>query len=224
MYRGRSERRSYEARVGGAASEEPRRAALRMNRQRVFDFLAGERGLLRRMADDGRVSASVRRSHPTAAPLERPGLMLTGLEVPRRAGHAVERVGASVRRSRTRTAALERPGLSPKGHAVERVGVEASARDERSGREVQRAGAGPVGELSPLVVAELDAQGERVVEVRRSLTDRGATAEDPRTGGGHAAGEGGAARGDRRLPRRVDLPAARRHPRPSYCRTSFAVS
>jgi len=155
MYLGWAERRSYEAKVL-AEGDEPRRAVLHLHGPGVFGFLSGERGVHRRMGDDGRVAAYVRLSRPpTEAPTAREGLTLTGREVRRRAGRFAEKLGAEV-----------------------------SALDERTGREVRLFGAGTVAELEPLAVAVLDAQGEGGAEVRRYFVDRSARVEDPRTGEG----------------------------------------
>ncbi|MCC6338121.1 MAG: AAA family ATPase [Myxococcales bacterium] len=157
MYLGWAQRRGYEAKVV-AEGEEPRRAVLHLHGPGVFGFLSGERGLHRRMAEDGRVAAYVRLSRPPAPAHDAPareGLTVTGREVKRRPGNFVEKVGAEV-----------------------------SALDERTGRTVQLFGAGAPAELEPLAVAVLDAQGEGGTEVRRYFLDRGARVEDPRTGEG----------------------------------------
>ena len=88
MYLGWAERRRYEAKVV-AEGEGPLRAVVRLDGPGVFGFLAGERGLHRRIDEPSRVSALVR-LHRTAASA-RP-LALEAREVKRRAGLFAERL------------------------------------------------------------------------------------------------------------------------------------
>ncbi|MCA2981021.1 MAG: AAA family ATPase [Myxococcaceae bacterium] len=153
MYSGWAQRRGYELKVV-AEGEEPARAVLHVQGPGVFGFLSGEKGLHRRVDDDGRVAAYVRLSAPANAPLERGEAMsLTAREVRRRAGRFVERVSAEV-----------------------------YGRDERTGREVKLFGDATVERLEALAVAVLHGLAEGGDEVRRYFMGRAARIEDPRTG------------------------------------------
>ncbi len=153
MYVGWATRRGYEVKVV-AESDAPRRAVLYLHGPGVFGFLSGERGQHRRIEDESRLVAYVRLAKPANGPIElRESLEITGREVKRRAGRFVERVA-----------------------------TEAHARDERSGRELELAGAGSVTELRALTSAVLELQGEGGPEVRRYFVGRSPRVEDPRTG------------------------------------------
>ncbi len=153
MYLGWASRRGYESKVI-AESDDPRRAVLHLHGPGVFGFLSGERGLHRRIDDEGRLAAYVRLSKPSSAPIELPEtLQVVGREVKRRAGRFVERVAS-----------------------------EAQARDEQTGREMQLSGAGTVTELRSLAAVVLELQAEGGAEVRRYFFGRSPRIEDPRTG------------------------------------------
>jgi hypothetical protein len=70
------------------------------------------------------------------------------------------------------------------GRYVERVGVEASARDDATGRTVVLVGEGAAGELRRIAGALLHAEAEPADEARRYFVGRAARVEDPRTGAG----------------------------------------
>jgi ATP-dependent Clp protease ATP-binding subunit ClpA/protein subunit release factor B len=153
LYTGWAQRRRYEMKVI-AEGEDPWRAVLLVQGPGVFGFLAGERGVHRRIDEAGRVSAYVRLYAPSQAPLERAESMtLTSREVKRRTGRYVERVAS-----------------------------EASVRDERTGREVSLRGAVSADELRSVTLSVLEGQAEGGNEVRRYFVGRGARVEDPRTG------------------------------------------
>ena len=157
MYLGWAQRRGYEAKLV-AEGAEPIRVVLHLHGTGVFGYLAGERGIHRRVDDQHqhRVNAYVRVFQPAKAPIEVPSTMrLDGREVKRRAGRFVERVATEV-----------------------------SARDERTGREVVLAGSLPLLEHKALTLAVLSGQGDGGVDVRRYFFGSGARVEDPRTGEG----------------------------------------
>lgn len=155
LYLGWAERRGYEARVV-AESVEPLRAVLHLHGTGVYGFLSGERGVHRKVEEQHRVTAYVRLFQPSHAPIEVPDTMtLEGKEVRRRAGRFTQKVGA-----------------------------EASARDERTGREVALVGSLGLTELKALTLAVLAAQGDGGHDVRRYFFGGGARVEDPRTGEG----------------------------------------
>jgi ATP-dependent Clp protease ATP-binding subunit ClpC len=68
------------------------------------------------------------------------------------------------------------------GRFAEKLGCEASARDESKGRELQLVGTGDRAELHRLVATLVDGQGEAGGEVRRYFVGRSPRVEDPRTG------------------------------------------
>lgn len=155
LYQSWGERRRYEVKAL-AEGAEPHRVVLQVTGPGVYGFLAGERGVHRRVEDQSRVSATVRLLRPSHAPLSVPGsFALEGREVKRR------------------------PGV-----LLERVASEAAATDEATGRALSLSGAGEVSELKRLLVALLEAPNEPSVEVRRYFMGRGARVEDPRTGEG----------------------------------------
>jgi ATP-dependent Clp protease ATP-binding subunit ClpA len=98
------------------------------------------------------------------------------------------RVGAYVRSRRWPRGvpgSVEVNGREVRRHAgffVERVGVEASARDESTGRSVVLSGNLGVPELKAVAAALLDVPAGAAGEVRRYFVGRGARVEDPRTG------------------------------------------
>lgn len=67
------------------------------------------------------------------------------------------------------------------GFFVERVGAEARAKEDATGRQVVLQGIGDVNELKPLAAALLDGP-PKATEVRRYFVGRAARVEDPRTG------------------------------------------
>jgi protein subunit release factor A len=68
------------------------------------------------------------------------------------------------------------------GFFVERLGAEASARDESSGRSATLLGAGDSQELKQLAAALLSVPSVPAGEVRRYFVDHSVRVEDPRTG------------------------------------------
>ncbi len=93
MYRAWAQKRGYEVRVV-AESAEPCRAVLKLTGPGVLGFLAGERGLHRRIDDDSKASALVRvHARPGATPEH---YVLDARDVRRHAGSFVPRVGAEV--------------------------------------------------------------------------------------------------------------------------------
>jgi hypothetical protein len=70
------------------------------------------------------------------------------------------------------------------GRFGERIGSEAKARDQATGRSVALAGAGDAAELRGLIPKVLEGEAEAGAEVRRYFMGRGARVEDPRTGEG----------------------------------------
>jgi hypothetical protein len=155
LYLGWAHRRGYEARVV-AEGLEPLRAVLYLHGTGVYGFLSGERGVHRKVDEHHRVTAYVRLFQPAHSPIEvGDGMSLEGKEVRRRPGRFSEKVGA-----------------------------EASARDERTGREVALAGSLSLNELKALTLAVMAAQGDGGHDVRRYFFGSGARVEDPRTGEG----------------------------------------
>ena len=99
-----------------------------------------------------------------------------------------QRVGAYVRLFKPSSTAGEgidvevREVKRRQGKFAEKVATEASARDERKGRELQLSGAGDRSELQRLVATLVGGQGEAGGEVRRYFVGRSPRVEDPRTG------------------------------------------
>jgi hypothetical protein len=154
LYLGWAEKRRYEGKVV-AEGAEPSRVVLHLAGPGVLGFLAGEKGLHRRIEEQARVGAYVR-LHRLANGKGLPGsLHIDAREVKRHAGTFSEKIGS-----------------------------EAKARDEASGRSLSLFGAGDAGELRKLVPAVLEGEAEAGAEVRRYFMGRGARVEDPRTGEG----------------------------------------
>lgn len=152
LYLGWAEKRRYEARVA-AESEEPGRVVLHLTGPGVFGFLAGERGLHRRIDGEARVSAYVRAFAPEA-------------------------FGGA------REAPVESRDLKRRqGRFAEKLGCEALARDDSTGREVKLWGTADAGECRQLALMLLEAPGEGD-EARRYFLGRSPRVEDPRTGEG----------------------------------------
>jgi ATP-dependent Clp protease ATP-binding subunit ClpA len=152
MYMSWAERRGYDAKAV-AESTEPARAVLSLSGPGVLGFLAGERGLHRRIDDEGRLGAFVR-------------------------SHRVAQTDAG--RFEVEAREVKRhPGV-----VVERVGCEATARDESTGRSVTLLGTGTPEELTQIAAMLLAAEGPSGTEARRYHLGRGARVEDPRTGAG----------------------------------------
>jgi ATP-dependent Clp protease ATP-binding subunit ClpC len=153
MYASWASRRGYE---GGVVAEgdDPFRAVLRISGPGVLGFLAGERGLHRRIEGGERLAAVVRVRTPWT---ERPagGLAVEGRDVKRRGGRYVERIGA-----------------------------EAVARDDGTGRTVTLSGSDAPNELKRVAGLLLALEGEPAEEARRYFVGRAARVEDPRTGAG----------------------------------------
>ncbi len=93
MYRSWAQKRGYEVRVV-AESSEPCRAVLKISGPGVVGFLAGERGLHRRIDDASKASAVVRVHARGSGSAER--FVLDARDVRRHAGSFVTRVGAEV--------------------------------------------------------------------------------------------------------------------------------
>jgi MoxR-like ATPase len=155
LYLGWAARRGYVAAVA-AESEEPVRAVLHLQGAGVYGFLAGERGVHRRVDEQHRVTAYVRLYRPVTSPVALPpSVRLEGREVKRRAGRFVPKVAAEV-----------------------------SARDEASGRLATLLGGGTLEELKAIAVAVLGGQAGGGDDARRYWLGAGARVEDPRTGEG----------------------------------------
>jgi ATP-dependent Clp protease ATP-binding subunit ClpC len=153
MYQGWAQRRRYDAKVV-AETVEPKRVVIHLHGPGVFGFLAGERGLHRRVDDEARTAAYVRLYNPSHGSVEtRNSTSLFAKEIKRRAGLFAERLA-----------------------------TEAIAKDEATGREVTVLGTGSTTELKLLAMAVLDGQAGGGDEVRRYFVGRSARAEDPRTG------------------------------------------
>lgn len=154
LYLGWAQKRRYEAKVV-AEGDSPPRAVLQVSGPGVFGFLSGEKGAHRRIENEQRVVAYVRLFRPLrqGSTPPRNGVELEVREVKRR-----------------------------QGRFAEKVACEASARDERLGRELTLFGAGDRAELERLVTTLVEAQGDGGSEVRRYHVGRSARVEDPRTG------------------------------------------
>ncbi|MHB8875765.1 MAG: AAA family ATPase [Myxococcaceae bacterium] len=153
MYLGWAEKRRYEAKVV-AEGEGPLRAIVQLTGPGVFGFLAGERGLHRRIDEPNRLSAFVRLHRPARGGVER-ALVVEAREVKRRAGVFAGRVVSEVR-----------------------------ARDDESGRLIELSGTLDAEALKAVAQAVLEGQADSGGEARRYFMGRGARAEDPRTGAG----------------------------------------
>ncbi len=154
LYLGWAEKRRYEGKVI-AEGAEPSRVVLHLSGPGVLGFLAGEKGLHRRIEEDARVGAYVRLHRLPNGAHPRPSLKIEARDVKRRTGQFSEKVGS-----------------------------EARARDEQSGRSLQLLGAVEARELEKLVPIVLEGEAEGGDEVRRYFMGRGARVEDPRTGEG----------------------------------------
>ena len=152
LYQGWAEKRRFEARVV-AVGDEPARAVLQLTGPGVYSFLVSERGTHRRIDDQARAAASVRVLRPLAD----------------------EPVGGSAR--------VDAHEVRRKAHRfAEKVGAEAEARDDSTGRQLKLWGTGAPAELRRVALAVLEGQGQALDEARRYFVGRGARVEDPRTG------------------------------------------
>src|SRR5262249_55112369 len=115
----------------------------------------GEKGLHRRIEEQNRVGAYVRLHRPANGKAPPATLAVEAREVKRHAGQFSEKIGS-----------------------------EAKARDEASGRSIRLSGTGDALELRKLVPVVLEGEAEAGAEVRRYFMGRGARVEDPRTGEG----------------------------------------
>jgi ATP-dependent Clp protease ATP-binding subunit ClpA len=154
LYLGWAEKRRYEAKVLAEGSE-PSRVVLQLSGPGVAGFLAGEKGLHRRIEEQARVGAYVRLHPPANGKPHGGSMQIEAREVKRRSGQFSEKIGS-----------------------------EAKARDEGSGRSLALFGAGDATELRKLVPVVLEGEAEGGAEVRRYFMGRGARVEDPRTGEG----------------------------------------
>jgi MoxR-like ATPase len=154
LYSGWAERRGYEVKVV-AEGDEPRRAVLELHGPGVYGFLSGEKGAHRRLDEQTRTTAYVRLYQPGQASTPADTVEVDGREVKRHAGHFVEKVGS-----------------------------EAHARDERTGREVSLVGGADLAALQQVAMLVLDGQAEGGAEVRRYFVGKSPRVEDPRTGEG----------------------------------------
>ena len=152
LYLGWAEKRRFEGKVV-AVGEEPARVVLQVTGPGAYSFLASERGAHRRVDDQTRVAAVVRLHRPVSTVEES------------------ERVKIDVRDIKRRASKF-----------TDKVGCEAAARDEATGRALVLFGTGTVAELKPLARAVLEGQGGVSDEARRYFVGRGARVEDPRTG------------------------------------------
>jgi hypothetical protein len=118
----------------------------------VLGFMAGEKGLHRRIEEESRTGAYVRLHRADVEPDMAP------LEVEAR---AVKR----------------RPG-----HHVEKVGCEATVRDDATGRALTLLGTEQPEALAKLAATLLASEGPSGVEARRYFFGKSARVEDPRTG------------------------------------------
>jgi ATP-dependent Clp protease ATP-binding subunit ClpC len=137
-----------------AESADPARAVLRIAGPGVLGFLSSERGIHRRIEEGSRLAAIV---YVGSVGHLRPG-----------PAHHID-----VREVKRRA-----------GRYVERVGVEASARDDGTGRTVALLGEGAPEDLRRIAGALLHAEAEPAGEARRYFVGRAARVEDPRTGAG----------------------------------------
>ncbi len=154
LYLGWADKRRYEGKVV-AEGHEPSRVVLHLSGPGVLGFLAGEAGLHRRIEEESRVGAYVRLHRPANGAAGKDVFEIEAREVKRHAGVFSDKIGS-----------------------------EASARDEGSGRSLTLAGAGNATELKKLMPKVLEGQAEAGAEVRRYFMGRGARVEDPRTGEG----------------------------------------
>ena len=153
MYAGWAQRRGYESTVV-AEGAEPVRAVLHIHGPGVFGFLAGERGVHRRVENDQRLTAYVRLSRLSDAPVE--------------LGESAALKVKEVKR---------RPGTF-----TEKVSSEGSAVDQKTGRAVSLFGTQGVDALRQICLAVLEGQGTSGEEVRRYFVGKSPRVEDPRTG------------------------------------------
>lgn len=152
LYLGWAEKRRFEGKVV-AVGEDPPRVVLQVSGPGAYSFLSSERGAHRRVDDNSRVAAVVRLHRPVTAVED------------------AERVRIEVKDIKRRPSKF-----------AEKVGCEAAARDDATGRSLVLFGTGTGAELRPLARAVLDGQGGASDEARRYFVGRGARVEDPRTG------------------------------------------
>jgi protein subunit release factor A len=154
LYLGWAEKRRFEGKVV-AVGEDPARVVLHVAGPGVYSFLSSERGTHRRVDDQTRVAAVVRLYRP----------------VPAGKDDENDRVRIDVKDIKRRSSKF-----------ADKVGCEASARDDATGRSLVLLGTGTSAELKPLARAVLEGQGGVSDEARRYFVGRGARVEDPRTG------------------------------------------
>jgi ATP-dependent Clp protease ATP-binding subunit ClpC len=152
LYLGWAEKRRFEGKVV-AVGEDPARVVLQVTGPGVYSFLSSEKGAHRRVDDQTRVAAVVRLYRPATEMKDDARVQIDVRDIKRRPSKFTEKVGC-----------------------------EAAARDEATGRSLLLYGTGTGAELKSLARAVLEGQGGVSDEARRYFVGRGARVEDPRTG------------------------------------------